>query len=336
MTAAAISPDSVRRAHLAGRRALIVDDNATNRAVLHHQLERWGMRDREATGGAEALRTLLAAAAAGDPFDAALLDMQMPGMDGLELARAIRKEPALEATRLIMLTSLGAGPTATETREAGISECLLKPVRQSRLDDSLTRNLGEMEPSERRAPVAAAPVPELSPLRILLAEDNLVNQKVALALLRKLGYLADVVGDGRAAVVAQLRQPYDVILMDCQMPELEGYEATRQIRAHESSINGSLPSRAVIIALTAHALEGEREKCLAAGMDDFLTKPVSVQALGAALVRASKAIACGLVGLMVATDATGNLRFGASAGQASFTQATGHRLAFGIPIAHPK
>ncbi|MEO5957581.1 MAG: response regulator [Opitutaceae bacterium] len=276
---------------LVGRRILVVDDNATNRAVLHHQLESWRAHDVAACDGPAALHHLRAAAAAGMPFPLAVLDLQMPGMDGLELARAIKRDPAIASTRLVLLTSLGAHIDAPTREAAGLDECLFKPVRQARLFDALARSLA-LAP---HAPLAVAPAGEsppigaTPPLRILLAEDNAVNQKVAVGQLRRLGYRADVVGNGRDAVTAHASAPYDVILMDCQMPEMEGYEATGLIRADEAKLTARLTQPVYIVALTAHALAGDREKCLAAGMDDYLSKPVNVGELGAALARASAA-----------------------------------------------
>ncbi len=282
------APAAVRDVNLFGRHALIVDDNATNRAVLHHQLAGWGMIDAAASSGPEALRLLRAAADAGTPFPLALLDLQMPGMDGITLARSIKADPALAATRLVILTSLGAHLDATTRKEAGIDDCLFKPVRRARLLGCLARTLADTpvaRPSTPSGGSAATPVPTPPALRILLAEDNLVNRKVALGQLNRLGYKADIAVNGQEAIEAHSREAYDAILMDCQMPEVEGYAATRTIRQAEAG-KGAGGRRAYIIAMTAHALDGDREKCLEAGMDDYLSKPVGLPALQAALARA--------------------------------------------------
>jgi PAS domain S-box-containing protein len=256
---------------LRGLRALVVDDNATNRTVLRRNLEGWGLRVAEAAGGAEALAALRSAEEA---FALALLDFQMPGMDGLELARHIKADPALAGVKLIMLTSLGVRGQREQARAAGIDGYLVKPVRQSQLYDCLATVIAAPEPdapaparpaadSERR-PLPAAPGP-----RVLLAEDNLVNQTLALRLLEKLGCCVDVVGNGREAVAAVGRGEYALVFMDCQMPEMDGFEATAAIRQGETGSR-----RLPIIALTASAMQGDREACLAAGMDDYLSKPL--------------------------------------------------------------
>jgi two-component system sensor histidine kinase/response regulator len=288
-----------RKSELADLRVLIVDDNATNRKIVHQQILSWGMRNGGATTAMEALEILRREAAAGDPYDLAILDMQMPEVDGLMLARMIKSDPALAATRLIMMTSLGQR-NDEKIRAAGIAAYLTKPVKQSYLFDCLVTVL-EREKGNRRnrkkaaeapptppATVHAAPsVPDLPPpsrpLRILLAEDNAINQKVALKQLQKLGYSADAVANGLEALDALKRIPYDLILMDCQMPEMDGYEATQAIRLREG---GS--ARIPIIAMTAHALEGDRERCLQAGMDDYLSKPVRTEELTALLEKWSR------------------------------------------------
>jgi two-component system sensor histidine kinase/response regulator len=229
------------------------------------------------------------------PYDLAILDMQMPGTDGLALARAMQSDPALAGTRKIMLTSLGLRLDTRVMREAGISECLFKPVKEAKLFDSLIRQFGDASgPATALAPAKESPVPppSLIPiygrLRILLAEDNPVNQKVVLFQLRKLGYEADIVANGKEVLSALERTHYDVILMDCHMPELGGYEATRLIRERETH-NDQTTSPIHIIALTANAMEGDREKCLAAGMDDYLSKPTRIDDLAGALGRFGEA-----------------------------------------------
>jgi CheY-like chemotaxis protein len=284
------------RRHLFDVRALVVDDNATNRRVACHQLRAWRMHERSAAGSREALDILRAAVAAGSPFDVALLDMQMPDMDGMMLARAIKEDPSLAHTRLVLMTSLGHRPSPADLDAAGIEAFLTKPVRQSRLFDCLAEVLARSPieaPHPPGLPPGAGPFEALPPaaaeawgLRILLADDNTINQRVALGQLHKLGYVADVVANGIEVLEALRRRPYDVVLMDCQMPEMDGYEATRALRKHEERATGGTPARRVrIIAMTAHAMEGDREKCLAAGMDDYISKPVRTSDLRAALDR---------------------------------------------------
>jgi two-component system sensor histidine kinase/response regulator len=273
-------------------RVLVVDDNATNRQILRHQIVAWKMQKGSAASGFEALKILRAAAEAGQPYDVALLDMQMPEMDGLSLAKAIKADPAIAPTRLIILTSLGHVMTKAELTAHGIDAYLVKPVKQSRLFDCLVDVVGSTR-AEHIFAKPASPLPGTpatgAPLkaRILLAEDNAVNQKVALAQLRKLGYTADAVANGLEVVQALDDVPYDLIFMDCQMPEMDGYEATQCIRKreHEASTSGRLKTRVHIIAMTANAMQGDREKCLAAGMDDYVSKPVRESDLRAALDR---------------------------------------------------
>ena len=271
-------------------RVLVVDDNATNRQILRHQIFAWKMQKGSAAGGSEALKSLRAAVAAGKPYDVALLDMQMPEMDGLTLARTIKADPAIARTRLIILTSLGHIMSTKELKEIGIDAYLIKPVKQSRLFDCLVDAVGQTKAEHiftKPATPVAAPADATAKARVLLAEDNAVNQKVALAQLKKLGYAADAVGNGSEAVESLRHVPYDIILMDCQMPELDGYEATQKIRRQEAE--AAVPGQAVphvhIIALTANAMEGDREKCFAAGMDDYISKPVREADLRAALDR---------------------------------------------------
>ena len=259
---------------LADKRVLIVDDNETNRRVLSLQTGKWGMASR----ATESPRESLAWLDAGERFDLAILDMHMPEMDGLALARAIKAHhPALP---LVLFSSLGR-------REAGDADQLFaaylaKPIRQSHLFDTLVGLLAhDAAPKPAHAPGKPQLDPAMAarhPLRILLAEDNVVNQKLALRLLQQMGYRADLASNGIEAVESVARQAYDVVLMDVQMPEMDGLEASRQIASRWPK-----DARPRIVAMTANAMQGDREMCLAAGMDDYLTKPIRVERLVEAL-----------------------------------------------------
>jgi two-component system sensor histidine kinase/response regulator len=269
---------------LANSRALIVDDNATNREILHYQLLAWKIQNASTSSGQEALKVLREAAAAGTPFNLVILDMQMPVMDGVMLARAIKAEPAIANTKLIMLSSLGEQLEQEELRSVGINACLVKPAKQSCLFDCIADALGAQPAAgmdSRAKEISTAP---LAPHkgRILLAEDNTINQDVALGQLDLLGYTADVVANGREALEALGRVSYDIVLMDCMMPEMDGYAATKKIREGERQhVNGR--RRLHIIAMTANAMQGDREKCIAAGMDDYVSKPVQIADLRRAI-----------------------------------------------------
>ncbi len=259
--------------HPENLRVLVVDDNPTNREILKLQLANLQMRSASVSGGKEALDLLRLENSGTDPFHCAVLDGQMPGMDGLELARQIKTDPVIAATRLILLSSLGDHLPDTTLAAAGIEGYLVKPLKQTRLQAALGVLFGPVSPpsSERGPAQPPAAVPDRS-LRILLAEDNSVNQRVALLQLKRIGYTADVANDGLEALKALESVPYDVILMDCQMPNMDGYAATREIRRiHSRPI--------LIIAMTANAMKGDREKCLASGMDGHLGKPVHLEEL---------------------------------------------------------
>ncbi len=278
--AGARPPDTAAEAApLAGRRVLVVDDNANNRLILSEHLSRWRAQPTTADGALRALELLREAATAGAPYDAVLLDMAMPGHDGLYLARAVHAEQGLASTPLVMLTS-SAQPSPAELAAAGIGECLTKPVLADEVLDALLRLLGA---GSGTRPTRAAR--EQTPFRrqrrhLLVVEDNPVNQLVALGILETLGYSADTADDGVEAVDRWRERSYDAVLMDVQMPRMDGYAATRAIRELEPT-----GTRLPVLAMTAAAVEGEREKCLAAGMDDFLTKPVDPDVLGAMLAR---------------------------------------------------
>lgn len=262
---------------LKGLRVLVVDDNSTNRKILGHQLEQCGIIHDEAESGRAALALLGAATKRGKPYDLAILDLMMPGMDGFELAAAIKTDQAIAKTPMVMLTSYGERSTSTIAQANGIAAYLTKPVRQASFFETLARVAGEVsfEPVvKQRVPTPAVPAVPLSQRLILIAEDNAVNQKVAIRQLRKLGYRADAVANGKEVLEAMARIPYDLVLMDCQMPEMDGYETTAEIRKRQSD-NKHTP----VIAMTAHALEGDRAKCIAAGMDDYVSKPVNTEEL---------------------------------------------------------
>ncbi|MBI2813386.1 MAG: response regulator [Opitutae bacterium] len=279
-------------------RVLVVDDNATNRQILRHQIFAWKMQKGSAASGHEALKTLRSATAAGTPYDLALLDMQMPEMDGLTLARAIKADPAIAPVHLVILTSLGKNLGNAELEAAGIEAYLVKPVKRSRLFDCIVDVIGRAKAEHVFTKSSFTPVDppaagagRLPKIRILIAEDNQVNQKVALAQLGKLGCTADLAANGQEVLEALAKIPYEVVFMDCQMPEMDGYEATRAIRKMESGLQGNCPWKAPvhIIAMTANAMAGDREKCLAAGMDDYVSKPTKLPQLQASLERWDKA-----------------------------------------------
>ena len=264
----------------AGARVLVVDDNATNRLVLERQLEAWGMDAESVADAAAGLDLLRTGARGGRPFELAVLDFCMPGTNGLELARAIGSDPAIGSTAVVILTS-GGQPDRAEFERAGVHEWLSKPVRSSELYDRLARLLGPVQAANGPSAVAA----DTSPLRgtrgrILVVEDNEVNQLVAQGIAERLGYQVDIVDDGAAAVEATERGAYAAVLMDCHMPVMDGFTATRNIRAR-GGVGGAVP----IIAMTAGASDEDREQCLAAGMDDYLSKPVVMPRLEALLDR---------------------------------------------------
>jgi CheY-like chemotaxis protein/HPt (histidine-containing phosphotransfer) domain-containing protein len=266
------------RRGVAGMRALVVDDNAVNREILRHQLAALGLVHDEADGGGRALEKLHAAATTGRPYDIVVLDDDMPGMNGLELARAIRATPALGQPPLVMLSSVDHDEHTA--LEAGVGYFLTRPVRQSHLYDCLVSAMRGKVPltvaadTQARAQLYA---------RVLLVEDNPVNQELALHMLEFLGCRCSVANDGREAIEALGRDAFDVVLMDCQMPVMDGFEATAAIRLREAG-KGEEP-RLPIIALTAGAIDGDRDKCLAAGMDDYLSKPFSMDQLEQTLRR---------------------------------------------------
>lgn len=272
------SPDM---ASLDGLRGLVVDDNATNRTILVRQLSGLGMIAAEASSGPLALAMLRAAVAQHAAYDVAILDLMMPRMDGFELARRIKSDVTIAAVALVLLPSFGQRGDGALARNMGIAGYLTKPVRQAQLCDCLVSVL--RAPSGGSASPNVAPMVTRHTLRetvtlskklILVVEDNIVNQKIAVGQLRKLGYRADTVADGLEALEALTRISYDLVLMDCQMPEMDGYLATAEIRRREGATRHT-----PIVAMTASALEGDRQKCLAVGMDDYISKPVSPEEL---------------------------------------------------------
>ncbi len=282
-------------AKLAGARALVVDDNRTNRDVLMAQLAAWNMRPIEAADGPTAVQILYESLEAKDPFQVVLTDMQMPGMDGEALGRIVVCEKRFTRTKLVMMTSLGQRWDADQLLSAGFHAYLLKPVRKSDLFECLHTLLGQDEPPISDKGIVTSHSlrgADRSNVRVLLAEDNITNQQVALGILRRLGLRADAVADGREALESLRSIPYDLVLMDVQMPEMDGLDATRSIRAGSA---GAMGRKVPIIAMTAYAMRGDRETCLEAGMDDYIAKPVTPEAL-------SRLLDKWLGGLLQATD----------------------------------
>jgi signal transduction histidine kinase/CheY-like chemotaxis protein len=313
-------PDAPAWTDLRGVRTLIVDDHATNRLILSQYCQEWDMPHETAPGGPQALVLLRAAVTAGRSFDLAILDVKMPEMDGLTLAAEIRGDPALAGTRLVVVTAMGQRGDADVSEEVGVRAYLTKPIRKYQLYDGLTVVMGAKSKDEGQS----GPAPSLVTRhtlretesrargRVLVVEDNVVNQKVAVRMVQKLGFGVDVAANGREALEAVARMSYVAVLMDCQMQDMDGFEATRAIREREASQGnaergtmndeqGERPKssdiqrsalivhrcsrRVPIIAMTANAMQGDRELCLAAGMDDYVSKPIQFQALGEALSR---------------------------------------------------
>jgi two-component system sensor histidine kinase/response regulator len=264
---------------LRGVAVLVVDDNHTNCRILEGMLSRWQMKPTSVNGGATALAQLSAAREAGAPYNLILTDMHMPDMDGFALIEQIRQRPELAAATIMMLTSAGHRGDAARCQELGVSAYLLKPIRQSELREAVARVLGAHEcdgaiPLITRFSLQDAREPDAY-LSVLLAEDNLVNQRLAVRLLEKRGHRVVVAGTGLEALNALEKESFDLVLMDVQMPEMDGLEATAVIREKEKSSGLHQP----VVALTAHAMKGDREKCMAGGMDGYLTKPIRPQEL---------------------------------------------------------
>lgn len=270
---------NVHSRNIKGAHILVVDDNSTAREILNQQLSSWGAKTEEAADGPTALQSMYFAYEQGDPFNVVVLDMHMHGMDGGAVARLIRSENRLKDTVLVMLTSLGKHKYPPYTEYQDRTVCLAKPVKHldliDKISDLLNMNKKEQK-TETQDNVPSILFRDLSHLRILLAEDNVINQKVAQTMLQKMGYRVDTVANGKEAIKALEMLQYDLVLMDVQMPEMDGFEATRRIRDPRSAVrNNEVP----IIAMTAHAMKGDRERCLEAGMNDYISKPISFQSL---------------------------------------------------------
>jgi CheY-like chemotaxis protein len=269
---------------------LIVDDNATSRTVLRETLIQWHMKADEAEGGTQAIEMLRAAKGAKHPYRLVVLDRQMPGLDGFDVAAQIQRDRGLTEAVVVMLASGGLKENAAQSRELGIQAYLSKPIRRADLLGAIKLAVFGQQDTVIQSFTAGAPASDHRHFKILLAEDNLVNQKVATRFLEKRGHTVFLADSGKKAVKAWREQPFDLILMDVQMPEMDGLEATAMIREQElvrtlESTEEHIP----IIAMTAHAMVGDRDRCIAAGMNDYVSKPISANDLFAAIDRAMDA-----------------------------------------------
>ena len=275
---------------LKGLRLLLVTHTTSLRQILRQQFEAWGIQAEAAASTAEAMEKIGGAARAGRPYPLLLIDVDLPETDGLSLAQNLKSDPALASSRIVMLTTLLNRLSTQTMKVTGIAACLVKPIRQSRmlecLNDVMSASGAVSTSSPDTGGEISAPLPKDINVRILLAEDNVVNQRVALKQLKKLGFSADAVSNGNEVLSALQRVPYDIIIMDCQMPEMDGYEVTRRIRQSGSDSYIHLRSAPYIIALTANAMRGDRERCLSIGMNDYLTKPLHLRDLESVLQRA--------------------------------------------------
>jgi two-component system, sensor histidine kinase and response regulator len=278
---AAAHSEPIEARQLRDLHALIVDDNLTNRKVLAGMLTRWGMKPTAVEGGQTALQALQIARDTGRPFPLVLLDGQMPEMDGFALAGRIKREPEMVGATIMMLTSAGHLGDAARCRALGISAYLVKPIRQGELLQAICNVLNLSRPKKASLVTRHTLREARNRARVLLAEDNAVNQTLAVRLLERRGYNVSVAGNGKEALVAMERERFDLILMDVQMPEMDGFQATATIRRKERSGGGHVP----IIALTAHALKGDEERCLAAGMDAYISKPIRTNEMFATIER---------------------------------------------------
>jgi len=261
---------------ICGTRVLVVDDNATNRFILEEILNNWGMVPTTAAGAEDALRLLREAGRRGEPFPLVISDVHMPEVDGFTLVDQIRQDPQIAGTIIMMLTSGDHPGDIAQCEKMGVAAYLMKPVKQSELFDAVMLALGVTEPEDQREEAPAGErTTRIGPLRVLLAEDSLVNQKLATALLKRGGHSVVVANNGKEALAALELQPFDLVIMDVQMPEMDGLEATAAIRAKERRTGTHIP----IVAMTAHAMKGDRERCLEAGMDHYVSKPIRARVL---------------------------------------------------------
>jgi CheY-like chemotaxis protein len=268
---------------LQGLRCLIVDDNETNRKIVNYQISSWGMCNGSAEDGETALAKLRTAYHRGEPYDVVLLDMHMTEIDGVQLARAIKADPVLAGVKLVMLASISPKEQGYDISEFDIAAYLTKPVRQSQLYNCLVGVMTDNQPAlfsqstESRVTAVTVSAEEDTRVRsrVLVAEDNVVNQKVAVRMIEKCGCQVDVAANGLEAIEALKQNEYDMVFMDCHMPEMDGYEATREIRRREAE--GTVRRHIPIVAMTANALAGDDQKCYAAGMDGYIAKPVKIE-----------------------------------------------------------
>jgi CheY-like chemotaxis protein len=267
-----------------GTRVLVVDDNATNRRILDEILRSWDMQPLLVAGAREALQVLRDAFRAGTPIPLVLTDANMPEMDGFTLAEQIKQDRELGSTVIMMLSSADRPAEIAHCEQLGLAAYLLKPIKQSELFDAVVLVLGVNAVDEKPPPLPAAPqsLESLPPLHLLLVEDSVVNQKLAVTLLQKNGHQVTVANDGQEAVAALESQRFDLVLMDVQMPTMDGYQATAKIRQRERQTGGHIP----IVAMTALAMKGDRESCLAAGMDAYVSKPIRAQQVFEAITAA--------------------------------------------------
>jgi CheY-like chemotaxis protein len=275
------------RARLDDRRVLIVDDNEANRRILMAMMRHWKMLPSAVESGPAALGALHAASQAAAPYELILLDVMMPGMDGFEVLEHVRREPEIDRPVVLMLSSADAQGDIARCRSLGAAAYLIKPVKPSELLEAIMQALQIAGEQKHNGRIAAAQCPAAMTagrptLRALIAEDNSVNQLLAVRILNKAGYVTVVANNGQEAVDAVSREPFDLVLMDVQMPVLDGYQATRLIRQHEQGTERHIP----IVAMTAHALMGDREKCLEVGMDGYVSKPIQKVAFFAAIAEA--------------------------------------------------
>jgi two-component system, sensor histidine kinase and response regulator len=272
--------EPVEQIRLAGRRVLVVDDHPTNRRIMAEILERWRMCPVMAANGVEAMALFQAAQRSGAPFDLLLTDVHLPDLDGFALVERLRQEADLRQTIVMLLSSAGQRGDAARSRELGIAAYLTKPVVQSQLLDAILNVLGAGTAAAEPSPAPVSETASAGPgLRVLLAEDNPVNQKLASRLLERRGHTVVIAPNGRIALDWLDKEPFDLVVMDVSMPEMDGFQTAAAIRARERGTAGHVP----IIAMTAHAMKGDRERCLAAGMDAYVSKPVQAKELFAAI-----------------------------------------------------